>query len=99
MIIETTQALTTLEGKPLKSGEEDLTIGKAIAEALLANKTGGRMKVFLLAKKFFSDEKVELDNADFALVKESVKTAEVYAHQGFNTLVFGQIEEILEELK
>jgi len=94
MKINALQELQSLDGKPLRSGEEVLTLGKAISNILLSDETGGKMKLFVLAQKFYNEASIDLDTSDLALVKNAVSKTKIY-----NALVAGQCETILEELK
>jgi len=63
-----------------------------LGNILLSDKTGGKMKLYVLATKFSQDKEVELDKADLELVRNAVSKTEIY-----NALVAGQIEVILSE--
>ena len=92
MKINTKQALKTLKGEELKNGDIPFTLGEALGNILLSDKTGGKMKLYVLATKFSQDKEVELDKADLELVRNAVSKTEIY-----NALVAGQIEVILSE--
>lgn len=92
--IKTTTPLTTLEGKILKTSNDDssdFTLGKAISNILISrpNKLGA-LKSWVLAKRFAYEYEVQLDDADFQDVREIVAQ-----DQGFNYLVLGQCLELL----
>lgn len=86
MKIKANGPLMNFENKPLKDGEKDFTMGMAIANILLAHDIGGKMKLFVLATKFYNDATVELDDADKNLVIQAVEKTTTY-----NNLVCGQI--------
>lgn len=94
MKINNEQALKNMKGEDLKVENEVLTVGKAISNILLASEEKGKMKLFILAKKFYDDSSIDLDSADFALVKNEIAKTRIY-----NTLVSGQLEVILEGIK
>lgn len=94
MKIENKKELLKLDGEPIKIGAGVLTLGQALSNILLMDEKGGKMKMFILAQKFFSDDATELDKADFNLVKTAVEQTKQY-----NALVAGQIAVILEGLK
>jgi hypothetical protein len=94
MILETKQALKNLKGDELKAGEETLYLGEALANIMLSDEAGGKMKLFVLAQKLFKENKLEVDSADLSLIKECVKRTKVY-----NALVAGQVEILLEDVK
>lgn len=80
--------------KNLADKNTELTIGKAIANILIGAKEGGKMKLFILAQKFYQDDEVEIDGADLSLIKKSIESAEVYS-----VLVTGQLLLVLDSLK
>jgi hypothetical protein len=95
MIIKADAPIKNLKGVPLKAeGDEVFSVGKALAEILLAAKEGGKMKLFILAQKFYDGGNIELDEADLGLVRKAVKDSEVYS-----ALVLGQLELLLESKK
>lgn len=81
--------------KALDNKELDLTIGQAIANILLASETGGKMKLFILAQKFFQDKFVDIDKADLDLVKNSIENSKGI----YTALVTGQLLVMLDEIK
>lgn len=82
--------------KDVKGNDVEKTrIGDAIADILLANKIGGKHKVYSLATLFSRQDTVELDSADFNLVKSSIEDHE----PGYSALVTGQILDYLLDLK
>lgn len=96
MKINLLQTINNLDGKPLKDEDKkDFTLGQALSNILLASKTKGGMKIFLLAKKCFEEKELEVDGADLALIKNEVKTSDAYG----GVLVTGQCELLLESLK
>lgn len=94
MKINTKVCLKNLKGDEIEINKEKFTLGDALAEMLIQSKTGGKMKMFTLAQKLVKDKTVEVDASDMAMIKEAVKTTEVY-----NALVAGQCELLLEEVK
>ena len=94
MKINTQAKLKNFLGETLKDNNEDATIGKAIANILISSEEKGKMKLFVLAQKFYNDKNVELDKPDFELVKKVVGETKIY-----NALVAGQVELFLSELK
>lgn len=93
MKIKTTQNLLNLEGEPLKTSDmTPLTVGKALSDILLGAKTGGKMKMFVLARKFFEEEDVDLDESDVVLLTKTIESHE----PGYTNLVTGQLLMILE---
>lgn len=95
MKINGKEVLKTLKGAELKTETGNVfTMGEALSNILVADKTGGKMKLYILGTKFAQDDSVELDSSDFSLVKEVVKRSEAYS-----ALVLGQVEMILENTK
>lgn len=96
MTIDLKQSLKNLKDEDLKDETGIvLTLGKALSNILLANETGDKMKLFLLAKKCFTEDSLEVDASDLNLIKEAVKTTKAY----LNAIVTGQCEIILNEVK
>lgn len=90
MKINTKNKLKDLAGK-----EIDLTVGEAIGEILAASETGGKMKLFILAQKFYqSTEPIEVDKSDLELVKKTIEESKTY-----KPIVSGQLLVIIEDVK
>jgi hypothetical protein len=98
MQIKANEPVKNLKGEPLKTGKDNdvFTVGMAIAEVLLAAKQGGKMKMFILAEKFYKNKTVEIDSADLALVKDAVEKADPMT---VSNLISGQILVMLDSLK
>lgn len=90
--------IKNLKGEPLKSDGDDLTLGMVIANILLAphkDKKGFRpLKSYELAKKFYNDATVEIDNADLTQIIELVEETDQVT-----TLVVAQVLEKLDKAK
>ena len=97
MKIDLTQKINTLAGLPYQvEAGKDLTLGIVLAEILATDTTGGKMKLFSLAQKSYSQEELEVDMADFNLIKTA--TEKTQAYQG-NAVIIGQTLELLEKVK
>lgn len=95
MVLKTDVPLLDLAGKELKNEKgEVVTLGKALANVMVASPEKGKMKLYILSTKMYKDKSIDLDEADLALVKRAVSEATIY-----NALVLGQIEVVLENLK
>lgn len=98
MKINTKITIKDLAGNPIPTGKDeksgDFTVGMALSNILVDTTKGGKMKLFILAQKIYSDEEVEVDEADLAIIKSAVEETENY-----NNLVNGQILQILSGLK
>ena len=93
--IDTTVIIKNLKGEAFKDEDQnDLTLGKTISMCLSTSQQGGKMKSFLLAQKFYESDSVEVDIADFGIVKQAVET---YQHS--NNLVLGQALVLLDAAK
>lgn len=94
MIIKTNVILKNLGGETLKVGEKDLTLGEALSNILVSDESGGKMKLFVLAKKLYENKSVDVDVSDLGILKNAVNATKIYT-----ALVSGQVALILEELK
>lgn len=95
MKIKSSTKLQTLDGKALKGTDnKDFTLGEALSTILISAQEGGKMKMFVLAQKFYDGKDVEIDAVDLGLVKKAVET-----DKSFNNLVNGQVLVMLSEVK
>lgn len=94
MKINTQTVVKNLKGEPLKNEGNDYTLGEAIANILIADDGGGKMKMYVLAQKFMTQEVVDLDASDLALVKTAAERTKAYT-----ALVAGQVLVLLETIK
>ena len=95
MKIKTSQALKDLAGKDLKGSDgKAIALGPIISNILLTAKTGGKMKLYELAKNFYAEKDIDLDTTDLNMIKEAVEQTGEY-----NNLVTGQILIVLANLK
>ena len=96
MKINTKKVLNSLKGTPLKNeSNEPLTVGETLSNIMTSYKAGGKMKTFILAKSFMEKDEVDLDEADFSLVKTACEQDEVY----ISSVVSGQLLVYLSEIK
>lgn len=95
MKINTKIVLTNFKKESLKNQDgSDLTLGKAISEILIASEEGGKHKMYLMGKKFFEEDVVDIDNADKELIKQATERCKIYT-----TMVTGQVLDILTNEK
>lgn len=95
MKINSKTTLKTLKGEAIKGAQDqDFTLGEAVSNILASTETGGKLKLFILAQKFATEDTIDVDTADLGLIKSSVENSKAYT-----TLVTGQILQILEEVK
>lgn len=97
--IDVTKAITMLDGSPILTSEDNssvFTIGKAIANILLAskNKKNDAFKLYALAKRFYESNSIEIDDADFGLILDLIKE-----DQSYGVLINGQILELLNSYR
>lgn len=89
-IIKTSTVLANFEGKPLKNGTKDWTVGDAVSFVLggrVSNPTLG----WILGKKFATQKQVELRAEDVVFIKKEVEeNKELFA------VLAGQLIEILD---
>ena len=95
MKIKSSTPLLDMEGKEMTDGKSPFTIGVALANILLVDESGGKMKLFSLAQDFYKNDEVSLDVSDFALVKSATERTKAYQ----NALITGQILTYLESVK
>jgi hypothetical protein len=93
MTIDTTTILKDLRGDNLIFDTLPMTLGHAIAQILAYSKKS-YLKSYILARTFYSDAQVDLDDADAIFVREAINTTEA-----FNAMVTGQVLQIMEEQK
>lgn len=95
MKIDLNIGLKNLKGEIIKDEQEkEFTLGQALANIVISAKEGGKMKLYILGTKLFQEDFLEVDDADLILLKNAVKTTEVYG-----ALVSGQCEMLLDEVK
>lgn len=93
MIIDLRQPMRNFKGQTIKDGENDITLGAVLAEALATDQTGGKMRLFTLAQKCYTGEKIDASAEDLALMKKALEACTSY---GGNVIVIGQALELLE---
>lgn len=93
MKLDLKKTINNFKGEALQdTDKKDLTLGEALSNILVSAEEGGKMKLFVLAKKFYEAESIDLDASDLALVKKVVSTSRAYS----GSLVTGQVELLLE---
>lgn len=95
------EVLRDFDGSELKYQKNDgsvadLTIGKAITKILSAPSAANsdQHKLFLLSTRFYSENEMEIDEADYQLVFDLTKTSKV-----FGSIVNGQVIDFLLKFK
>lgn len=94
MKIQTNQTIKVLTGEVMKDGEHDVTFGKVVGTMLANSKSGADpVKLWILAEKFYTQDEIEIDEADMTIVENAIKEAE------FIPLVKGQALQMLRDAK
>lgn len=88
--IKTGIILKNFKQEVLKNGENNLTIGEALAN-ILSGKTSNPTLAWVLGKKFATDKEVDLKAEEIVFLKKELESNETYY-----SVVTGQIIEILE---
>lgn len=89
--INTKQVLTTLKGEPLKSDNEEVTVGVVVSN-VLSGKVDNPHRGYIFAKKFATEDTVDLKAEDVVYIKKELEKPTA----GITGLVSGQIIEILD---
>jgi len=92
--IDSGKEITNLAGQTINMSDDDPTpfnIGKAISNILISGKVKkfDSFKSYSLAKMFYDQDKVELDDADFSSLKDIFESDEV--KELYKPLILGQI--------
>ncbi len=95
MILKTKTVLVDLDSMPLLADGKELTFGVAISLQLIKGENcSDPLKAYDLAKKFHSQEEVDVDTSDVVFLKDSMKKGKTWL-----PLVIGQVLTILENIK
>lgn len=81
--INTKATLTNLDGKEYEDKGEKLTLGTALVAILDAAKIQGRYKIISIIEKLHTQDEVQLDDADFSIVKKAVEETQMFASNIF----------------
>lgn len=95
MKINLEQVLVNVKGEALKEEGVNFTLGQALANILVSSNEGGKMKLWILAQKFYQGGEIEIDASDLALLKTVVSKSQAYN----GSLVLGQVETLLLDIK
>lgn len=75
--LDFTGLLKGLDGQPIKDEKnEDITLGKLLANQLAFTGKGDALKLFSWAQKMYNGEALELDKSDEGTLKELIKNNE-----------------------
>ncbi len=84
MKINTTYIVKDLNSKDMTISDADgsnvrpMSIGEVVSSVLIANLAGGKMKMIILAEKFYTQEEVEVDLADLDLIKKALEDTKIF---------------------
>ncbi len=59
--------------------KQNVTVGIALSNMMLGNQGGNKVKMIVLAQKFFTEGIIDLDISDFRMVREIVDNSSVYS--------------------
>lgn len=93
--INTKIEIVNLKGAVFEYDGKPLTVGVVVAETLAASEGGGKMKLYGLARRFYDDETVEVDESDRALILKVLQETRVFS----SNIVTGQVIQLVEEAK
>lgn len=94
MKINTLTELKTLDKQLIMTAPNELlTLGKAIGNILVSSETMNKLKAYSLGLKFYENDEVELDDADFETLKNELETTKAYT-----ALITGQVLMLLNNL-
>lgn len=84
MKIKTKETILDLASKPLAYEGAHLTVGKVIAQSLLAPRKQGdylfdKVKLLILAQEFYKENEVEMDAAELEKLLKIMETDEAWA--------------------
>jgi len=97
MKIKLDTPIKSLGGETYKTADKtDITLGGVIAEVLVNAQEGGKMKLYTLAQRAFTEKEIEIDSSDLTLIKKAVETSNAY---NGNAIILGQTLELLENVK
>jgi len=88
--IKTSTILKDFKGQPLKSGENDLTIGEVISTVLAGKSTNPTLS-WVFGKKFATEKAVDLKAEDVVFIKEQIEKDD-----NWFAVVKGQVIELLD---
>ena len=94
MKLNTQTAILDLSGKEIPYQDGIFTVGIALSNILSEAKEGGKMKLFILAQKLFTEKSIEIDTADLQIIKGAVEATAQY-----NNIITGQLLVFLDTIK
>jgi len=69
--------INNLDGNAFKENNKEITLGGLLTSCLDNAKEGGRMKLFVLAKKCHKGGKVEFDEADISMMRKILESSPI----------------------
>jgi len=95
LTIDTKIILKSLKGEDLKDGTTPVTVG-IICANILSGITANPSLAWQLGKKFATEDKVELKAEDIVFLKAEINKAATAEKAWLNSIIAGQILEILD---
>ena len=94
MKLNLNQVLLGLDGKELKMGEDNMTVGKMLAGVVSNSKSTefDHFKKFSLATKFYNESESDLDKSDNDKLLKIIEQ-----DQNFGSIILGQLIGILKK--
>ena len=96
--IDTKIVLKSLKGEELKDGNTPITVG-IICANILSGITANPSLAWQLGKKFATEDTVELKAEDIVFLKAEINKVASSEKAWLNSIIAGQILEILEDKK
>ncbi len=69
-----------------------MTVGSVLANVLDGATEGGKMKLYILAKKCYEEETLDIDEADVSLIKKAIEKSPLTSN-----IVVGQLLMVFEK--
>lgn len=84
------------DGVAFKNGDKNMTVGFILSQVLGMHKgkRADSMKLWILAQKSYSQDILEVDDADFKVIQNVLKEDAT-----FTPIILGQVEQVLDEAK
>lgn len=79
MLIDLSDKVTGLDGKPIIEMGNEVSFAKVIANILIGPKLANPVKMYDLAVKLYAEEKIDLDEADAVLIRDIISNSENFS--------------------
>jgi hypothetical protein len=94
MVIKLKTELKDLDGKTIMYLEAPMTLGRSLANILLAGQDPDKMKLYRLATKCHDQEELETDEKEMEFIMNAINQNATFA-----PLIVGQVLTLLEDEK